>query len=121
MSNGAKKAILDFVGLLFCLVPPVIVTFQYFPLWKDGVGLWASLGGGCAVVFIIVFVVMSKYINTRLRTPSPVAIFFVCYGFFFLMQKVAVGLTVIAFWGFVGSAVGALFFWLAKRYERRGE
>lgn len=119
MSDSAKKVLFDIVGLLCCLVPPVIVTFQYFPMWKGEVGLAASLGGGCAVVFIIVLVVLSKYINTKLKTPSPVVIFLACYGFFYLMQKVAYGLTVITFWGFIGSAAGSVFFWLSKRYERR--
>lgn len=119
MSKGVKKILLDLTGLLFCLVPPIIVTFGYFPLWKHSVGLWASLGGGVAVAFIIVAVVLSKYIKAKLNTPSPVIIFLLCYGFFALMQKVSEGLTVISFWGFVGSAVGAVFFWWSKRYEER--
>lgn len=119
MSKGVKKILLDLTGLLFCLVPPIIVTFGYFPLWKNSVGLWASLGGGVAVAFIIVAVVLSKYIKTKLKTPSPVIMFLLFYGFFTLMQKVSEGLAVISFWGFVGSAVGAVFFWWSKRYEER--
>lgn len=124
MSKGAKKVLLNLIGLLFCLVPPIIVTFEYFPLWKNSVGLWASLGGGVSVAFLIIAVVLSKYIKATLHTPSPVIIFLVCYGFFYLMQSVAVGLTVICFWGTIGSAIGALFFWWARKYEtheRRAE
>ena len=119
MSKGAKKILLELTGLLCCLVPPILVTFSYFPLWKESVGLGATLGGGVAVVFIIAFVVLSKYIKVKINTPSPVLIFLMCYGFFYLMQKVSAGMTVITFWGFVGSAVGAVFFWWSKRYEER--
>lgn len=119
MTNGAKRLLLDLCGLVCCFLPAALVTGQYFPIWRDTVGIWAASGGALSIILLIFMIVVGKYIKTRVKTPSPVFIFLVMYGCFVLIEKVITGLKVITFWGFIGSAVGVLFFAWADKYKSK--
>jgi hypothetical protein len=56
-----------------------------------------------------------------MQSPSPVLVFTVLYAMFYLMQRVITGLTVVAFWGMIGSAAGVIMFAVAKKYEVKNE
>jgi hypothetical protein len=116
-----KGILFNLLGLMCCLVPPVIVTSMYFPVWKDTVGIAGTLGGGAAVVAIVAYIVLSKYMKVKMQSPSPVLVFTVLYAMFYLMQRVITGLTVVAFWGMIGSAAGVIMFAVAKKYEVKNE
>ena len=110
-----KRIMFDFLGLACCLVPPIACTCSYFPVWQETVGTWSLVGGTAAIVAVIVFIVLSKYLKARLKTPSPVVISLVLWLFFVLIEQTVAGLKMIAFWMFFGSVVGTVFFWLSDR------
>lgn len=113
-----KAILLNLLGLACCLTPPALVTFQYFPLWRDTVGLGATVGGGAAVLIVIVFIVLAKYVNVKVKLPSPIFLAWGLFFFFELMKKVSVGLSAISFWLAVGCSAGAVLFLWARRYEK---
>lgn len=76
------------------------------------------VGGTAAILAIIVFVVLSKYIRTRLRTPSPVVIALAAWLTCEVVYKVIDQLRVITMWMFMGCAVGVVFFWLADQVKK---
>ena len=119
MSNRSKMALLDLIGLMFCIVPPGAVTVMYFPLWKETVGIPAVAGGSVAMLAVISFIVLGRYIKVRLSTPSPVIVFGTLYLLFVLIEQVVVGLKTVMFWGFIGSAIGALMFLWSNRYKEK--
>lgn len=68
---------------------------------------------------IIAFVVLSKYIKSRMRTPSPVVIALAAWLTSEVVYKVIDQLRVITLWMFIGCAIGAVFFWLAEQAEKK--
>lgn len=119
MRPAVKRALLDCAGLACCSLPPAIVAIQYFPLWRETVGLPAVAGGSLATIAIIALITVGRYVKVRLSSPSPVMIFGALYVLFLLVEKVISGLVVITFWGFLGSAAGALFFILSDKYKNK--
>jgi hypothetical protein len=115
-----KRVLFDFLGLVCCLAPPIACTCSYFPVWKQTVGTWSMVGGTAALVAIIVFIVLAKYFRNRIKTPSPVVVFLFLWLFFMLIEQTIGGLKMVAFWGFFGSVVGTVFFWLSDRTGKKG-
>lgn len=116
MSRHTKRILFDIAGLACCLVPPCACTIAYFPLWRDTVGVTALCGGTLAVLGIVAFIVLGKYLRARFKTPSPCIMFGVLWGLFVLVEKTVTGLKTICFFGFVGGCVGAVLFMIADKY-----
>lgn len=119
MKPRLTKIMFDILGLICCIVPPAACTCAYFPLWRETVGDWQMVGGTAVVLAIIVFVVISKYIKSRMRTPSPVVIALAAWLTSEVVYKVIDQLRVITLWMFIGCAIGAVFFWLAEQAEKK--
>lgn len=117
MSNFFKRLLLDIIGLLFCFSPMAIVTFQCAPNWNNSVGFIPASGGIIATLTIMALIVLTKYAKVRIRTPSPVFIFLIIYGFLLFIEKVVTDLKIIMLWGVIGSAIGAIFFMWADKYK----
>ncbi|MBR0443286.1 MAG: hypothetical protein IIX15_03010, partial [Clostridia bacterium] len=116
---SGKKVLYDALGLCCCLIPPIACTCTYFPVWEQTVGTWAMVGGTVAIIVIVAFIVLSKYLRSRIKSPSPVVISLCLWLFFVLVERTVEGLKMVSFWLFIGSLAGAVFFWLADRTERR--
>lgn len=116
---SGKKVLYDALGLCCCLIPPIACTCTYFPVWEQTVGTWAMVGGTVAIIVIVAFIVLSKYLRSRIKSPSPVVISLCLWLFFVLVEQTVEGLKMVSFWLFIGSLAGAVFFWLADRTERR--
>ena len=84
-------------------------------MWKQTVNGWQIAGGTAAIIAVVAFIVLSKYLKARIKTPSPVWLALVMWLFFEMISGVVASLRVITMWMFIGCAVGAVFFWLADQ------
>lgn len=115
MKLRLESLLFDIAGLACCIVPPVACTCSYFPAWKQTVSGWQIAGGTAAIIAVVAFIVLSKYLKARIKTPSPVWLALVMWLFFEMISGIVMSLRVIALWMFIGCAVGAVFFWLADQ------
>ena len=111
---STKRLILQIVALLFSVVPPIIATLTYFPLWRER-GSDEYLSGFVLFLLILALIPLFNIIKERLRSPSAHTMWFLIFILFFLLSKIADEMCVIAFVGFIGNLIGALLFRLAKR------
>ena len=100
------KLILHFSGILCCIIPPIICTVSYFPLWSEA-GAEYLVSGGTALLIILSMIPLYKYIKKLLESCASYVLWLLIFLFCFLMSKVIDEITVIAFVGFVGNIVGA--------------
>lgn len=114
-----KKVLYDALGLACCLIPPIACTCAHFPVWEQTVGGWAMVGGTMAIVAVIVFIVVTKFFRARVKSPSPVTISLFLWMFLTFIEKTVTGLKMVAFWMFLGSLMGAFFFWLGGLQDDR--
>lgn len=121
MKPHITKWMFDILGIICCIVPPAACTCAYFPLWRETVGDWQMVGGAAVILSIIAFIVLSKYVKMRFKTPSPVVIALALWLSSEVVCKIINQLRVITLWMFIGCAVGAVFFWLADQTEKKGE
>ena len=112
------RILFNLLGILFSTLPPLFATLSYFPLWH-GMGGGAILSGVSVLLLLLCFTPLFRFIKERIGTPSAPVIWLTVFITFFVLAEIAEEIKVIAFIGFVGNLIGALFFRLAKRGERK--
>ena len=108
------KFALHFGGLILCVVPPIICTLSYFPLWKSAGGE-QLVSGGTALLIILAMIPFYKYLRKALESAASYMIWLVIFVFCFLMAKIINEITVIAFVGLISNLIGALLMKLGDR------
>ena len=123
MNNTSKSGVfanlgLHLLGFSLCILPPLICTLSYFTLWK-GVGYGSCIAGGTALLLILCFFPLLKFIGRAIKSYGSYMVWLLCFLLFFALSKIAEQMVVISLMGFIGNLLGALCFGIAKR--RRGE
>ncbi len=116
-NNPAKRLLFSSLGLAISIIPVVVATLSYFPLWlarEDA----SALSGICVLLIGAALVPMYKYLGRMLRSPSAPLMWFSVFVVFLLLSKIANEMTVISFVGFTTNLIGSVFFKLAERYGR---
>lgn len=117
-SNIFVNSILHIAGLLLCVAPPAICTLCYFPLWIDR-GSSTSIAGGAALLLVLCAVPLLKLLKKHFSSPSSYVFWLIAFVIFSLVSRVAYEMTVITFVGFISNLIGAIMFWIAKKYDPR--
>lgn len=116
MKTQTKYAILNIVGMLFCTVPPIICTLQYFPIWAAQGGE-VVIPGITVVMLLLCCIPFHRQIRAYFKSPSAWSMWLIILILTFLLERIIHSCVSIAFVGFVGNAIGALFFKWRDRYK----
>lgn len=117
-NTPAKRLIFNSLGIIFSVIPVSVSIFSYFPLWvvrEDA----SILSGISLILMLAAFVPCFRYIKTAIFSASAPVMWLVIFITFFLLSKIADEITVIAFVGFLGNLIGAVFFGLARVKDDR--
>ena len=117
-NTPAKRLIFNSLGIIFSVIPVSVSIFSYFPLWV--VREDASILSGISLILMLAALVPCfRYIKTAISSASAPVMWLVIFITFFLLSKIADEITVIAFVGFLGNLIGAVFFRLARVKDDR--
>lgn len=112
----SKKMLLRILGFAFSVLPPLIATFEIFPL-MTAAGKVSVLAILAIVLSCIPFI---KHLKRMMASPSA----WMMWGFVFLfcvvMRAIIDEFYTISMLGLAGSLIGAGFFYLAKREAENG-
>lgn len=109
-----KGLILRIIGILFCVVPPVIATLEYFPLFKEQPETGVS---ALSAVFLALCAIPAwKYIKKALKSPSAWLLWLVILVFSVCFEPIVYQMKIISAISVVSSVIGAIFFRWAKKY-----
>lgn len=97
---------LHILGYLLCIVPPLVCTLTYFPLWGDAGDF--KLNALCAVIIILAIFPIIKLVRRLLRSDATYVLWLILFICFYALSRIADEMTVISFVGFVSNSVGAL-------------
>lgn len=113
-----KRLVFNSLGIIFSVIPVSVSIFSYFPLWVGRED--ASILSGISLILMLAALVPCfRYIKTAISSASAPVMWFVIFITFFLLSKIADEITVIAFVGFLGNLIGAVFFRLARVKDDR--
>ena len=109
-----RGALLNLVGLVLSVVPPLVATLSYFPLFVEK-GADSVLSGIALILLIISAVPLFKFLRRALDSPSARTVWLIAFALFFTLGKIADEITVISFVGALSNLIAGVFFALAKR------
>ncbi len=124
MEKNSKKPsfanyCLHILGILLCILPPMICTLCYFPLWKNSSE--KTVCGGAILLLILCALPLYKDMKRRLSSAASYVLWLIMFLLFLFLSRVADEMTVISFFGFAGNLLGAICFWLNKRGDKNNE
>ena len=107
-----KNVLLYVLGLFLCTGPVLMAIFSYFPLWREAGG-GRVVSGGALLLAVLAWTPLFRFIKRVIASPAAYMMWLFVFILFFALSKIAHEMTVIAFVGFVGNALGALCFKLS--------
>lgn len=114
MNDRKKNIILRIIGILFCVIPPVVATLEYFPLFKSRPETGVS---ALSVVFLALCIIPAwKYVKKALKSPSAWFLWLVILIFSVCFEPIIHQMKIISAISVVSSVIGAIFFRWAKKY-----
>ena len=120
MKRSNAYILYNALGIALSVLPPACATLSYFPFWIEKGASYAISGTALLLITLSVLPIL-RIVLSRLKTPSAPMLWLIVFLFFFAMSKIADELTVVAFFGFLGNIIGAVFFRLAKRSSIKDE
>lgn len=116
MKKTKTGLVLYFTGVIFSVLPVTLTTLLYFPLWQSE-GSGHVISGVALLLLLLAFLPAIRILMAKIKSPSAVLLWFIVFALFFALRKIADQITVIAFFGFLGNLIGAVFFKLSGRCE----
>ena len=120
IKSRTREIFLKAIGLLFCITPPALAIFLYFPDWISR-GDGSAVSGIGLILILMTLSPLFKVAAERLKSPSSYTMWFISFILFFMLSKIADEMTVISFLGFIGNLVGAFFWRAAGRHALNKE
>lgn len=103
------------LGFLFCILPPALAVVDQFPLMTTG----GKISLGALALLCVCAIPAWRWIKEALKSPSAWMVWGLLLGVCLAVNQVIDQLTVVAVIGFPASVVGAVFFHLAKKLDRK--
>lgn len=100
------------LGFAFCIVPPSVATFQFFPVWRENPS--KSVSGMAAILICLSLIPLWKYVKKAMKSPSAWQVWLVVTVFCLVIKNIVSDMFVIAVVGLISSAIGTVFFCLSK-------
>ena len=117
--KNPKILVYNILGYILCIVPPAVATIYHFPLWMQNKNSSISLLS--ILVLFICAIPLWRMIKECFKTPSAWKIWLLMLLVLTAVEHIIVGLRVVACVAFPTSALGGVFFLLAKREKGKQE
>ena len=118
MNPSNKKRIFFYIlGLMFCVIPPVLATLEHFPIWVARGGE-AIVSGLTVILLFISILPLKRYIFAYLKSPSAWVLWLCVYLASSLLSSIIDDVASIALIAFPSNLIGYFFFRISKKYKK---
>ena len=119
VSEKKKKIwyyILYALGLLACVVPPVLATLEHFPVWMATGGTRIIVPASAVILLIISAIPLVKYLRKKIKTPAVWMVWIFLWFILRLLRPVIDGMISVAGIGAISNVSGALLMFAARKF-----
>ncbi len=113
MRGGVIKICLRVLGLFLSTVPAAVAVLEHFPIWI-GAGIRPALSAMSVIMLALAAVPLKRVIARYLESPSAWMLWLVIWAITSLLAGIIESIASIALVAFVGNALGAVCFRIAK-------
>ena len=119
-SSNKRRTLYNSLGIAVSVLPPVIATVSYFPIWQVR-ETGAVFSGFTLFVLTVCALPIFKFIKRSLSSASIWMLWLIVFITLYLLKSVLEEMTVISFVGVISGLAGAVIFKLAKRDTAKEE
>ena len=118
MKTSHKIFALHVLGLIVCIAPPIITTFEYFPLWFQRPD--TAISAISAILALLCCIPFMKQIKAYFKgTPASWSVWLVIYVLVAAFNKLADGVETVACIGFLSNLLGGCIFRIEKHLKHK--
>ena len=118
MKTSHKLFALHLLGLFVCIAPPIITTFEYFPLWFQRPD--TAISAISAILALLCCIPFMKQIKAYFKgTPASWSVWLVIYVLVAAFNKLADGVETVAFIGLLSNLLGGCIFRIEKHLKNK--
>lgn len=118
MKLSHKIFTLHLLGLIVCVLPPVITTLEYFPLWFKQTE--TAVSAFSAILILLCCLPFIKQIKAYFKgTPASWVIWLVIYVLVAVFSNLAKGVETVAFIGLLSNLIGGAIFRIEKHLKHK--
>ena len=114
MNKTGARLLLNSIGVILSVVPVAVTVALYFPVWAER-GNGSVISGFAVMLLALGAMPLFKYAKRILSSPSCWMMWLGLLLLFLALSRIADEMVVIALVGFIGNAIGAVLFNIAKR------
>jgi hypothetical protein len=117
MTKQSKALVVHWLGMLICIVPPIIAVLEYFPLWLSDSE--STLSVFSVVLLVLCCLPFWKQIKAYFKgTPAAWVIWLIITVIFKALAEISGDIGNVAFIALLSNLVGGLIFRLEKRIRK---
>lgn len=118
MKMSHKISALHKLGLIVCVVPPIITTLEHFPLWFQRSD--TAISAISAIFLLLCCIPFMKQIKAYFKgTPASWAVWLAIYVPVAVFNKLADGVEAVAFIGVLSNLLGGCIFRIEKHLKHK--
>ena len=120
MKAKNKAFLLHWVGLLLCIIPPVIATLEYFPLWFSQSE--TAISAMSAILLTLSCLPFLKKIKAYFRgSPASWSVWLVIWLITSALSNIIAGIETISFIALISNLLGEVLFRIERHYYQEKE
>ena len=120
MTNEKRRKIWYYVlfvlGLLSCIVPPLLATLEHFPIWIKESGTQVIVPATAVMLLIVSAYPLFKYLRKKIKTPAVWMVWVLLWFVLHSLRPVIDGMISVAGIGAVSNVIGALLMFTARKF-----
>ena len=117
MSKRSKALVVHWLGMLICIVPPVLAVLEYFPLWFSETESTMSVFS--MTLLLLCCLPFWKQIKDYFKgTPAAWVIWLIITVVFKALAEISVDIGNISLIALISNLIGGLIFRLEKRIRK---
>ena len=114
MKETVKALAINIFALTVSVVPPLLATLSYFPLWIERDSR-AVISGLVLLLVLVSSIPIMRALKRALTSPSVVGIWLILFILFFFLSRIADEMTMISLVGLISNCIGAILFKIGRR------
>lgn len=115
MPKSKRAIILYVVGLLVCVVPPLLATLEYFPLFNER----QRLSVLSLLIALLCTIPLWRSLRTFFKNPSAWKIWLAMLLLMTALRSIADEVIVIAWIGLPSGIIGSALFWFSRHADEK--
>ena len=115
-----KKTAFTIIGLIFCIIPPIVATLHYFPLWIE-TSTEATISGIGLLLLLISVIPIFKILKKYIKSPAIPFVWFILWIVTDVISNIIFQVENILLIGMISNLIGWIIFKIRDRVYHKTE